>query len=287
MRLAQTSWQAGDLRRTRSLLDSLATGSPGLRGWEWEYQRQLLQPATRRLEEDPGVVFALEWSHEGSRIAAGTVLGVGLWDSDGKAIAKTPVGNDLISGVAFARDGGPLAAVSLDGTVALLDPVNGKVISTSNRPGASLTAVAISYDGSRIVTGSADGRIWCVEPPNWGLVWSAATEAATVTSLDIDSAKERIAVGRLDGSVEIRLADTGVIQRRFSPIAPHACRSRFLPRGHEIATTGRDGLLRIWNVETGDCVATLAGHLGLVHSLSISADGTTLVSGGVDGTARL
>ena len=287
MRLAQTSWQAGDLRRTRSLLDAVATGSAGMRGWEWEYQRQLLQPATRRLEEDPGVVFALEWSPEGSRIAAGTVLGVGLWDSDGKAIAKIPVGNDLISGVAFAHDGGILVAISLDGTIARLDPLNGRLNSATQKTGASLTAVAISRDGSRIVAGSADGRLWCDETPNWRSVWKAGTEAATVTGLDIDSSGERVAVGRLDGSVEIRVADTGVIQRRISPLAPHACRLRFLPNGHEIATTSRDGLLRIWNSVTGDCVATLVGHQGLVHSLSISADDSLLVSGGVDGTARL
>ena len=43
---------------------------------------------------------------------------------------------------------------------------------------------------------------------------------------------------------------------------------------------------RIWNVEAGKEGFKLEGHQGLVHSVAISIDGTTIVSGSEDKTIR-
>ena len=45
--------------------------------------------------------------------------------------------------------------------------------------------------------------------------------------------------------------------------------------------------MRLWDVQTGQCIKTLQGHTGWVSSVSFSADGQLLVSGSQDETIKL
>jgi WD40 repeat protein len=53
----------------------------------------------------------------------------------------------------------------------------------------------------------------------------------------------------------------------------------FSPDGQWIASGSYDYTVRIWNVESGECVRTLEGHSGEVSSVSFSPDGTRVASG--------
>ena len=43
--------------------------------------------------------------------------------------------------------------------------------------------------------------------------------------------------------------------------------------------------MRVWNVQTGECMSTLKGHKNLVRCVAF--DGTTIVSGSYDKTVRI
>ena len=45
--------------------------------------------------------------------------------------------------------------------------------------------------------------------------------------------------------------------------------------------------MRLWEASSGQLVATLQGHAGLVYAVAVSADGRLVASGGDDGTVRL
>lgn len=60
---------------------------------------------------------------------------------------------------------------------------------------------------------------------------------------------------------------------------------RFLPDG-SLLTTGVDPLVRKWSAE-GKPVATFAGHEKSVDAMTVFAGGSRLLSGSVDGTARV
>jgi WD40 repeat protein len=61
----------------------------------------------------------------------------------------------------------------------------------------------------------------------------------------------------------------------------------FSPRGDQIATGSWDQTARIWDPATGECLASLAGHLGTVEAVTFSPSGDLLATASGDATARI
>ena len=59
------------------------------------------------------------------------------------------------------------------------------------------------------------------------------------------------------------------------------------PDARTIATAGDDGVVRLWNADTGSPLAELKGHASRVNALAFSPDGGMLASAGDDATVRL
>jgi WD40 repeat protein len=50
--------------------------------------------------------------------------------------------------------------------------------------------------------------------------------------------------------------------------------------------TGEDLTVKLWDLGSGNCVKTMTGHTGLIHSIAFSAESSVLVTGGADWTVR-
>jgi hypothetical protein len=59
-----------------------------------------------------------------------------------------------------------------------------------------------------------------------------------------------------------------------------------MPDGNRIISGGTDGTLRLWDIETGQTLAVVGGHLGHVFSLVALPDGRSVVSGDFDRVGR-
>ena len=59
------------------------------------------------------------------------------------------------------------------------------------------------------------------------------------------------------------------------------------PDGTQLATTGDDATVRLWNPSSGRTTATLIGHTGPVSATAWSPDGTRLATASYDATVRL
>ncbi len=61
----------------------------------------------------------------------------------------------------------------------------------------------------------------------------------------------------------------------------------FAPDGKMLATSGRDGLVKLWDVGSGRRLHTMERHYSWVETLAVSPDGRTIASAGQDGLIRL
>jgi WD40 repeat protein len=106
----------------------------------------------------------------------------------------------------------------------------------------------------------------------------------------------RMAVNR-DGSLVAVLAygvpaevfelSSGQANRVFGEPQPRSGDVAFSTDGRELATTERDGTVRLWNVATGSPVGVLRGHHAEVFCVRYSPDGKQIASAGRDRTVRL
>jgi WD40 repeat protein len=83
-----------------------------------------------------------------------------------------------------------------------------------------------------------------------------------------------------------------MLRARVCACAPHL-RSQPVTRmawaaGAPLVATGcLDGAVRVWDLRTAGCVKELHGHSSAVQDVAFSADGSMLLSGADDATARV
>ena len=61
----------------------------------------------------------------------------------------------------------------------------------------------------------------------------------------------------------------------------------FSPDGRQIVSGAADGMIKIWDSDTGACTQTLKGHGDAVASVAFSPDGWRMASGAADGTIKV
>ncbi|NNJ60291.1 MAG: WD40 repeat domain-containing protein [Dactylosporangium sp.] len=85
--------------------------------------------------------------------------------------------------------------------------------------------------------------------------------------------------------------DSASCLQPFAVIAGHVGRVTaiaFASDGSQLATTGADATVRLWEPRTGQATTvSILGHTGPVYGLSFSPDGRLLATAGSDGTIRL
>jgi WD40 repeat protein len=165
--------------------------------------------------------------------------------------------------------------------------------------GAAVETVDFSPDGTRLTTSGDDGtvRVWDITSTGGGHEWlTLPGEGGLAYSPD----GERLAVGSEDGKLHVYEAASG---RETLALQAHEGRVNaiaFDPIGSTLATAGLvDGTARIWDVASGDELATfdlaLSGEresrpcplyrtsLTQAFDVAFSPDGSMLATGGWEG----
>jgi WD40 repeat protein len=251
--LADSELQTGNVLRAQSILDECP---PQLQHWEWRYLHRLCHADLFTLRGHQGAVVGVAFTdgtHVTSVAQDQTVL---AWDL--RTAAETSRsqrqwgGNRDRSDTAFSPDGRRVAWC--DGTnlrtAHIWDAVAEKELAVLKDHPGIVGAIAFSPDGVFLATA--------------GL------------GLDLQGGFLRISEAATGNQLHLLRRD----KVGFSCVA-------FSADGKRLASGGDDGEVRVWDVGSGETVATFTGHGGKVLALAFAPDGELLASGGSDQAIRL
>lgn len=244
----------------------------------------------------PGVGGILAWSPKGVFVTEGPE-GAGTIDirdaETGKNALPPFEGHDGdVNDVAFSLDGSRLASTGDDGRLKVWDPSTG-------RPLASLSAVGDVWGPSFSAEGSLVAAAWLDEDTFRGTVRVLDLAADRVVSTlhmreavdtALSPAGQRVAV--VSRSQAGAVFDTETGEELYELSEPNCC-PNLVPRGVSWSPDGRllaassTEITRVWDAGTGRLRHRLFGHTGTVHNVAWSGDSSRLVTGSVDGTAKV
>jgi WD40 repeat protein len=279
--LAQQEWFAGNVGRTRQLLDECP---PGLRGWEWRHLRSLCSEQRLLIDDSGTILTQVAWGGDGRFLAArGGDQRLHIWDATtGSPGVVLPA---QVSAFAFSPDGGRL--VTAEGKeVHVWAPATGKELLRFRTKGSFLSALAFVEEGQTLGVAGWDGNVEFFDALQARPTRKFPLRIGEHSAVGFSPDGRRIAVAADD---EVRVLDvaTGSVKRRWKGPLLYISQVAFSPDGHRVAASGHDGYVRVWDVEDGRELQRLRGHAAAIRTLAWSPDGRLLLTGAADLTARL
>ncbi len=149
------------------------------------------------------------------------------------------------------------------------------------------SALAASADAKVVAAAQSDGSLW---------IWNSTGEESPRVEKDITAGAMTLALspdGKLlaiaargDRSLRVRDLATGKEQMWAGPTSTVMAMA-LSPDGKLLLTGSSNGLVSIWNAESGEAGRDLTGHTGSVTWVSFSLGGKSVVSGGLDALVRM
>jgi WD40 repeat protein/serine/threonine protein kinase len=290
--LAQASLElaqnAIEKKRPNDANEALLRVPQQYRGWEWGHLKYLASENLMALHTDDGPVITGKFSPDGSYIATVAVDGARLFDGEtGLQLLEFDRDDKNAGGLDFMPDGRHFLTGDTDGTVWLRDIETGlKVRRLAQLPtGQGVLRNFPSPDGRTVVS------VWGKKVSTWG---------ATVFVWDVKTGEHRLTLDHggplasLDWSPDGRSfatschtiilwdAETGKKIHTF-PHHVFVTTSVVFLDDDLLATTGRDGAIRIWEIATETLLHEMKEpRAGRWVKLAYSAPTNRLFSAGLD-----
>ncbi len=184
---------------------------------------------------------------------------VRLWEpASGKLLRTLEGHHSRVSSVAFDPTGGTLASGGWDATVRLWEPASGKLLRTLDGHKHIVWSVAFDPAGRILASGSQDQTVRLWEPASGKVLRALEGQKNIGLSVAFDPQGWVLAsVGRPDSTISTWDPVDGRLLRTLEGHTRWVRSVGFSSCGRLLASKGTDSI-RIWALNTGACVATLA-----------------------------
>jgi eukaryotic-like serine/threonine-protein kinase len=282
----------------------------------------LAAKSSRQLIRHEGRVTAVRFSHDGDRVFSagydGAVRFADLRSGKASVLVDEHV---AFTALAASADDRVLAFSTVEGSIYWWDLATKNAGSYRAHEGTAVNDVDVSRDG-RFIASAGENNTVVLYDRDARHSFTLIGHTQPVDSVSFSSVQGLLASAARDGNIVLWRLDGTVRQvlrgHAFTTLAhfsadgtsitsfsadkttriwnvgpersetvqagsDHILRVVFAPDSSSLATSTRDGTIRVW---TGNRSRTLSGHGGEAYALIYSGDGRWLVSGGFDGTVR-
>ncbi|MEM6283535.1 MAG: TIR domain-containing protein, partial [Chloroflexota bacterium] len=247
--------------------------------------------ATMEVDNVEGEKNALEYDPTGRLLAAGTSVSnvVAVWDVEtGRLIDRFFGHSDTIYDVYFGDNGEMIISGSQDGSVILWDIETGLQLREFVGHDSGVQAL-FHIDGlDYILSGAANGTVRLWDAHNGAVTRLFHGHRAKVHAVAFSPDGSTVLSGARDG--ELLVQDTRGDQ---SPLRIQGHDGvvwgvQYNPRNPQRAVSASsDGLVKVWDLMTGDNLLTFTGHESPLWSVAVHPDGERVASGDAAGMVIL
>ncbi len=288
--LAQQALAAGDPARVLDLLESNRpqSGESDLRGFEWYYLWQQIQPGLRASCVHPSDAvghWGLAASPDGSMIAAtcgeGNVAMLTLWSTaTGKLLRTLPMRESWLTLVAFSPDGKSVACGSASSAIYLWNLADGSAITNASLNLGLNRSLQFAPDGTSLAAGFETGAVRILDTESLKTIAALKQHGGPVLNACYSPDGARLYTAAAWGNEDTltRVHDMtqsppGVVDElkdfRVTDISPDG---RFLVGGWNRLT--------LWNIAEKEAIWHFNPHDGIVNDVKFTPDGHSLISAG-------
>ncbi|XP_054822976.1 uncharacterized protein LOC129321280 [Prosopis cineraria] len=242
------------------------------------------------LEGPGGGIEWLRWHPRGHLLLAGSEDStVWMWNADRGAFLGTFAGHGgSVTCGDFTPDGKIICTGSDDATMRIWNPKSGEnlhVVRGHPYHTDGLTCMSISSSSTLALTGSRDGSVHVVNISTGRVVNSLVSHSDSIECVGFAQSDSWVAAGSMDNKLVIWDIEHSLTRSTCDHEEGVTCLSWL---GAFYVVTGCvDGIVRVWDSRSGECVRTFRGHADAIQSLSLSATKDCVVSVSIDGTARV
>ncbi len=238
--------------------------------------------ALRNAEIHPTQILAVAVSRQGTYVTSGMDQTIRISDSKTGSELSTFLVEKPADTLAFSPDGKWLASGDRAGKTSVWKIAGSAVSKAPRQVGNPFLGVLLSQpDGRDCIASDEKGRLSFWNHASSRVRFHVPLKAATKTDLSTSSGGERIAFSD-NNHAFVHDASTGRLIRSIPAKKPSLFLSVAVsPDGERLATGGVDGILTVWNIDTGEMVSQgIAPDKHFINAIAFSPDGERIIAGG-------